>query len=499
MLLWASEDPAIPSGTVLPVYIKSNLNKTWVAGIPEHYRSASSSLDKFEVPLPKLELIGSRNSANKRADEFAAVAMTYAETLQDGLPVRQAADNVARRVYRLKNGEIIKILSKAAGQPAISASGEALPGEWYEVMTENGSIGYCFSYRLRLFEYKGGSLSIAKGNENDDDADLDRLLQQTWLPESYGAMVNSRRIDVAELSKHWEFNPGIDTGIAHIYTAEVDKSFAYTSIKAENGRNWSFEGTRLRMSLRSDTTLAVQYYDEGDALKTLFFVAIASDVNDLIAQELSRRDTRFSTLYSAGPVFSSSNYGRLILSENGHFTWTGYTLLVPQVISVLALGGGTINTGVFLGSAVSSLYNGALAFQFEETSGRNKPVYFMYTLDSQGLRIEYVPPENVDGATIMRRAYSPTVIYFVKSEMPGLELPSVDEPRSERPSLRMPDIRMPDMPSLDLPAIEYTPSVEPFSDAPPDTWSPSVELSPTPLPQDKEPDREAQPIFNMDY
>jgi hypothetical protein len=402
-------------------------------------------------------------------------------------------------VYRLKEGEIGKILAKVQGQPAISASGEALPGDWYEVMAENGSIGYCFSYRLRLFEHTGGPLSIATAGEDEDDPDLDRLLLLTWSPESYGTMVNSRRIDVEELSKHWEFRPGIDTGIAQIYTAGVDQSFSYTRIKAEGGRTWRFEGTRLRMSLRSDTTLVVQFYDDGGALKTILFVALASDVDDLIAQELARRDEHFSTLYHAGPVFSSSNYGRLQLSEDGRFTWTGYTLLVPQVISVLALGSGTVNTGVFLGSGVSSLYDSALAFQFEETSGRIRPVYFMYTLDSQGLRIEYVPPENVDSATIMRRAYSPTVIYFFKSDTSGVELPSVDTPHSERPLTSTPD-----MPSLDLPAIEpYTP---PPAGAPPETWlwsePPSVELEPTPLPQAKtrsELDAETQPAFNLDF
>jgi hypothetical protein len=321
-------------------------------------------------------------------------------------------------------------------------------------------------------------------------------------------MLNSKRVDVETLSKHWEFSPGIDTGIAQIYTADVDKSFSYTRIKAEGGRTWRFEGTRLRMNLRSDTTLAVQFYDDGGALKTFLFVALASDVNDLIAQELARREEHFLNLYNAGPVFSSTNYGQLTLSEDGHFTWTGYTLLVPQVISVLALGGGTLNMGVFLGSGVSSLYDSGLAFLFQETSGRSRPVYFMYTIDSQGLRVEYVPPESVDGATITRRAYSPTVIYFFKSGTPTLDPSSADPQHPERPLTGAPD-----MPTLDLPALEsYVPLPAPPSPAEQsagaalETWlwsePPSVELETTPLPQEKT--RSGQetltpPGFNMDF
>jgi hypothetical protein len=42
-------------------------------------------------------------------------------------------------------------------------------------------------------------------------------------------------------------------------------------------------------------------------------------------------------------------------------------------------------------------------------------VNFMYTLDDQGLRIEYVPPDNLERVTVTRRAAVPTVIYFFKT------------------------------------------------------------------------------------
>jgi hypothetical protein len=144
LLLWSSEEPAIPSGTVLPVYIRSNINHTWVVGIPESYRSASQGTDKFEIPIAKLELVGSKNAARKRAAAFSRLALTYGETLQDGLPIRSEPDNAARRTYRLKMGEVIKILEEVDGNPPISTTGEPLSGAWYRVLTENGSEGYCF-------------------------------------------------------------------------------------------------------------------------------------------------------------------------------------------------------------------------------------------------------------------------------------------------------------------------------------------------------------------
>jgi hypothetical protein len=142
VLLWSTEDPPIPSGTVLPVYIRSNIDQVWVAGIPEVYRNGKKGIDKMEIPLSQLELVGGKGKARKWAEVFSPYALTYAENLQDGLPIRENPDNSARRIYRLRTGEIIKVLAQVEGNPAISASGDPLPGEWYRVLTEDGTTGY---------------------------------------------------------------------------------------------------------------------------------------------------------------------------------------------------------------------------------------------------------------------------------------------------------------------------------------------------------------------
>jgi hypothetical protein len=71
VLLWSTEDPPVPSGTVLPVYIRSNINKVWVVGIPDSLWNSKTGIDKMEIPLSRLELTGSRRKARKKADEFA--------------------------------------------------------------------------------------------------------------------------------------------------------------------------------------------------------------------------------------------------------------------------------------------------------------------------------------------------------------------------------------------------------------------------------------------
>ena len=417
VLLWSADDPPVPSGTVLPVYIKSNIDQVWVVGIPKEYRTQGSRIDKFDVPLSKLELAGSKRKALDRAENFAPFALVYAETLQDGLPIRENPDNSARRVYRLKLGEIIKILNPVKGQVAVGATGDPLPGDWFRVLTENGSVGYCFSYRLKLFEHSGGKLTAVRIEEKEtEDPDLDKLLARTWSTESYGTMVNTRRIDLEELSQHWCFDPGLDTGIARVKIKDLDRTFSYTKIRSTGTRSWRFEGTQLQMNLRSDTTLAVQFTESSGFLRTILFVALPSAVDDIILQETARREALFRNIYDQGPVYVSNNYGTLTFQEDGQFTWTGNMLLVPQVIPASALGSGSLDMRLFLASALSDRYNGAFTLRFDGISGTPLNVDFMYSLDFQGFRIEHVPQTSLDGITVARRASSPLVIYFFKTD-----------------------------------------------------------------------------------
>ncbi|MFP3041041.1 SH3 domain-containing protein [Treponema primitia] len=425
VLLWSTEDPAIPSGTVLPVYIRSNIDHVWVVGIPDAYRKAEQDTNKFEIPLWQLELSGGKKAARTRAAEFSEYARLYAETAQDGLPIRDDPDNGARRVYRLRMGQIIKILAKAQGNPAISATGDPLPGDWYRVLTEDGAVGYCFSYRLKLFEHTGGALALTQAAPavEKEDPDLDMLLSRSWYPDWYGTMISSKRIDLEDLEKQWRFSPSPDTGIAHIYLPTVDLSFSYTGIQGAGSRSWRFEGAPLQMHLQSDTTLTVQYTENGGALKSVIFVSLPMELGDLIVQETERREALFQNLYTLGPAFQSTNYGNLSFARTGKFTWTGNNILIPQIIPASALGSGSVSMELFLGRELEERYTGAFTLQFDGISSSGIKVNFMYIVEDQGLRIEYVPPDNLEGVTVTRRAATPTVIYFFKTDRPQTAAP----------------------------------------------------------------------------
>ncbi|MDR0643912.1 MAG: SH3 domain-containing protein [Treponema sp.] len=422
VLLWSNEDPAIPAGTVLSVFVKSNINKVWIAGIPEEYLKDEDAVDKFEIPFVRLELFSSKRAAEKWAKEFAPFAVTYATTLQDGLPIRDGTDNNARRVYRLKKGEVVKIIAQSEGTPAISGTGDPLPGNWYHVLTENGTFGYCFSYRLKLFDYAGGFMEIAQiEEEEEEDTELETVLSKKWYPESYKQMVDSEKIDLDMLSQRWGFYPGEDSGTARVFLKDIendiiiDKTFKYTGIKKIGSRIWTFEGATLQMELRP-TTLAVQYSEKGSAFRTWLFVNLASDVDDIILKENARRSSLFRRIYDKGPVFSSANYGTLTFNPNGSFVWTGFDMLTPAIIPSSVSGTGRVVIRLFLPDSLKSQYDGALSLAF---NGAKNPVNFLYKLENQGFRIEYVPPSNIEEVTVTHRDASPTVIYFFRGNVGG--------------------------------------------------------------------------------
>ena len=412
VLLWSTEDPVILSGTVLPVYIRSNIDQVWVVGVPESSRNDKKN--KIEIPLSQLDFAGSKKKAKARAEEFAAYAPAYAENLQDGLPIRDNPDNGARRIYKLRTGEIIKILDKVEGNPPISMSGDPLPGDWYKVLTHNGITGFCFSYRLKFFNHYVGPIQAVHGVriETAPDPDLDMVLSRKWSSESYLQMINTRRVNINELQKNYRFDPGQDTGIAKIILPDTEMEFVYDGITPDGERAWRFEGTSLQMSLRTNTTLAVQFMENTGLKRTLLFVALFADVDDLIMQENARRESQYAAIYNQGPVFTSNNYGTIIFTQAGDFTWTGFDLLIPHVIPYDTKGEGRVYMDLFITPSFEERYNGAFTFRF--TDGSNLILRFMYSLDNQGLRLEVLPDFAVENITVTRRASSPIVLYFFR-------------------------------------------------------------------------------------
>ncbi|MDR1143775.1 MAG: SH3 domain-containing protein [Spirochaetaceae bacterium] len=411
VLLWYTDEPPIPSGTVLPIQVRSNIEQAWIAGVPGELQTPEHQM--VEVSLPHLEFFRTRGGAEKYAAAFSDLAQSYAETMQDGLPIRDKPENNARRTYRLKEGEIVKLLEKAEGVSAISSTGAPLEGDWYKVLTKSGSTGYCFSFRLRIFQHTTGPLGDEEVvADTVNDKDMERMLSRIWYPESYAAMINSGRIDMDALARSYSFRSGIANGKARIHLENTDITFPYRKIVKTGDKSWNFDGTPLHVTLQSETVLEVQWEDEEGAKQNAVFVILPVPIETVINQERGRRENKYQTLYVRGPVFQSSNYGTLILNSSGGFTWDEVNSLPEGMISGSVLGSGSLDMDYYLSGEMAERYTGALALRLNAVSGGRRTLVFAYTLDNQGLRMEYIPGDYVNGRTVGRRAPSPFVIYF---------------------------------------------------------------------------------------
>jgi hypothetical protein len=416
-VLWAQQLPGeenaegIPSGIVVPVYARSNIEKKWIAGIPRKYRPPEFTQTMIEIPLAQLHLtrtrIGAKHWIKANLGEYA---LMYAETLQNGLPIRTLPENGSQRAYRLRAGEIIKIISPVEGIPAVGASGDPLPGQWFNVLTENGTRGYCFSYRLRLFDYAGGSLGggAAGTSGHGDDYALDTIIAKKWSASEYWDMINANKLIIEDLEKDWGFSFGEDSGIANIYVSSLDKSFHYSGIRRDNSLQWRFDGTSLRFQQISENQIKVEFDEQNDVFsatapnRSFIFYALPVKLNTLIDGEKARREALYKTFYTIGPVFSSETYGSIYLNENHDFIWENYDALSGIVIPLAAIGRGKVDFAYFLGEELTGLYDGIVTFKFASVNGPAREVNFLYKFNTNELKLANVWGEMIQNKTVER-------------------------------------------------------------------------------------------------
>ncbi|MDR0550481.1 MAG: SH3 domain-containing protein [Spirochaetaceae bacterium] len=405
----------IPSGAVVPVYARSNIEKKWIAGVPRQYRRGIHGSLMFEIPLPLLHLTRTKVGAKRWAkNNLGDYVLMYAETLQDGLPVRSQAENGSQRVYRLRAGEIIKILSVVEGVAAVGASGDPLPGQWFNVLTADGTRGYCFSYRLRLFDNAGGEQRInlaenAVAAGGAADSALDAVIAKRWSASEYWDMINENKIVIEDIEKGWGFSFGEDTGIANIYTPSLDRSFRYTGIRRDGGLRWRFDGTSLRVEQTGENQIRVEFNEQNDVyspnapVRVFNFYALPVKLSTLASDEKARRETLYRTLYKKGPVFTSEDYGVIYLTENHDFSWENYDALSGVVIPLAAIGRGRIDFVYFLGDELAGNFDGTATFKFATVNGPVRDVNFLYRYGNGELRLTPVRPEMIEGKTVAHR------------------------------------------------------------------------------------------------
>ena len=113
LLLWTAPEGPLPAGSIVPVYIKSNIQKVYVVGVPG---SKGKKAKKIELPLWQIELYPSRRKAAARVKAMGANISLYMVAARDGLPFATCPRTPGKRVYRLREGQSVKCSTRPRGK-----------------------------------------------------------------------------------------------------------------------------------------------------------------------------------------------------------------------------------------------------------------------------------------------------------------------------------------------------------------------------------------------
>ncbi|UTC61631.1 SH3 domain-containing protein [Treponema sp. OMZ 787] len=398
---WSIPEYNLTAGDIIPVYVKSNIEKVYIVGLNE------KTALRVEIPLWQLTFFESKKDAGKFQAKLIEHKHSYARVKLDGLPMRSNPDNTSNQVYRLKLGQLVKILWFGEGVPVLKG-GKPMDGQWYEVLTEDGVRGWCFSYNLNIYDERKIDSSETTNLAQESDTELEAALNEFWYPEHYRKMINNRQVDLDKISLTWGFFPGLRSGIARVELENTRLSFPYTKV-IKIGNKYLFEGSNLSMQIRGKDIITLEFSDKSGKHRLENFITLNATTEDIINNEIKRRETLIEKIAKTSSEFTSENFGSLKILPDGQFIWSGYNLLSPSIIPSGAGSSGRVSLKYFLDKKLLSDYQGALSFRFEKTA---EPVVFMYSISSKGLRLEAVESSSIQDNLVTRRSLDPVILFF---------------------------------------------------------------------------------------
>ena len=387
------EQTDLKPASLLKIHEESDIRESYTA-------SPEDSDVSFEIPRWKVNFFKSRDDALAYSSEYSAYADIYATTTKNGLSIRSEADINSDRVYKLREDQTIKIISRQDNKVDIAGHN----GYWYFVMTEDGSSGWCFDLNLDIYDVK----NAGSGNDSImDDPELQLFFQQIYRPEYYRNMIRGGIVDLSRFRTSYGLFPFPDENSVVLTTEDHNLTFDYTGIIRNSSGRFIFEGSSLQVQVRSASNIAVYFTGKNNReyAETMIFV---NDIDKIIESEIERRTELFEQIMKLGTV-SSSAYGRIEFGEDRIFNWSSFKRLVPNVIPETAKGAGKISLNYFPGPALKEDYDGVLSFAFDNVPGL---VNFLFKLSDLGIKLVYVPAGSISKNIVEQESASPLVIFM---------------------------------------------------------------------------------------
>ncbi len=415
--MWPEDPEHLDAGSILTLMSESNITDSyWAKYQPKAELNAAGTEGSNDDQPPLVEAEFSRFRVRKFeteedalafAQEFTEFAGTYARSQRDALPIRRLMDRHSDRIYRLREGEELKVIDRSPEQ----TDEAGLVDYWYHVIAEDGTTGWTFGYYLTIFEV--GEEPTEQGVH--DTALFSNFLMQTWRPRSFADMLRTQRFDLNRFHPAYGLFPQPESRSIRIVTQSGVNEFSYAGLQPTSETRYIDQATGLELEFEGETSLTLRYEDNGSRV-TSRFVVIEDDIREVITREQTRRLEIFDELYQrAGRGMKSLAYGDIDLQRDRSFFWRGNNRLRPEVIPNTAGNTGRVSLGRYLHPSLRTQFDGALAFDF---NGVDTEVTFLYRVTAAGLQLTHVPESRLDGVTVTAIPELPLVIFFAFGDSP---------------------------------------------------------------------------------
>jgi len=399
IILWPPEDSSLESADTVRIISESNIQESYIIVDPR--TEENLSIKRWRVGFHNND-----KDARTAAADYASFANTMPLSNRVGLPVRSQPDASSDRVYRLRKHEEMKVLSKATREVQV---GE-YQGFWYEVLTQDGTRGYCFDRELTF--YQEGERDSVLAVQNTDPR-LDDFFTRSYHPERFVHLIRRRTPALEALNPEFGLFPDDEQGVIRIISSKYRLSIEYSEIK-EAGRNrFHFADSDLYITLETPeppvSSILAHFKFESEEL-TARFIAVP-DLEDVIEKEKIRREEALQQIVEMGERFMSSAYGTIEIFPDGSFNWTGKERLVPGTIKANFGDAGTIRFDRYISPQLRRDYDGAGTFRFYGADPQ-QGISFLYKLEPQGIRFTMIPEDNVNDFMIEDTGYNSLVLFM---------------------------------------------------------------------------------------
>ncbi|AFG37876.1 SH3 domain-containing protein [Spirochaeta africana] len=392
VVLWSPDTDMMANGSVVTVV--SEGSDSAIIRLPEDGSNHT-------VDLWRIAIFPSAAEAANYAEKYEAVAETTAVSQRNALPVRQEPRSNSSIVYRLREGETIKVIGHT-DTPVIEGN---LEDFWYEVLTDSGVHGHVFGFHLQLID---PSTALEQDREDMLDEQLQALLVEQWRPIGFRRMINDRQIDLQRLRSRYGLFFDTEEQRIDIVLSGDSFVYGYDEIQQTNSSSYLFTGADVQIRFLADDEIRVQF-PVGSRTQSESFVLIDDDLGEIREREEQRREDLLASLREGGNELSSTAYGTIVLNQDGTFMWSGYDRLQPRVLPAGLSGTGELDFSYFLSRELRSQYDGAVGFRFD---GRQQTVVFLFELINSGLRLTHAPDSTISNSVVESVSMSPTILFF---------------------------------------------------------------------------------------